>query len=275
MRNGFASTTLGIATIVGLAVGSAACSGSGDDGADPVTIASSPPDSRTVDTESGGATTSSPAPDTTGDSQAAPDESAPLPTTAIIDTVPEDGVPGIESDDRFCQAWSEFGGSFQALTLASHAAADPTTAAAIELAASDVIVQAVATMDANFPDSIDPDDRSLFLDGVLGPFTDRAVEAQQILRSSGLSEAQVAELGDIWLATLIETGLGDPDIGVDVPDELQPSFDNAVEVWTADHGSIATDTDLITDARAPQTDAYLAAECPDQGILSGNDVVGD
>jgi hypothetical protein len=31
----------------------------------------------------------------------------------------------------------------------------------------------------------------------------------------------------------------------------------------------------MTDAQIPLTDAYLAANCPDQGTLGGNDIVID
>lgn len=272
MRNGLASPTFGIAAVIALALGAAACSGSDDDAA-PATSMSSPASTAVVDAESDAATTAGP-PASVDDSTGVTSVSAPLETTEVIATVPTDGVPGIESDDRFCQAWSEFGGSFQALTLAAHTAVDPVTAATAELAAANAITEAVRTMDVNFPADVDPADRALFLDGMLGPFLERAGEAQQLLLASGLSAQQVAELGEIWIATLIETGLGDSDITVEVPDDMQPAFDSAVAVWV-DTDSIATDTDLVTDARAPQTEAYLAANCPDQGTLGGNDIVGD
>ena len=65
-------------------------------------------------------------------------------------TVPETGVPGIDSDDEFCRSWSEFAGSFQALAGA-WAIGDPTEAARSEVAAADVVLGAATALDAELP----------------------------------------------------------------------------------------------------------------------------
>jgi len=59
-----------------------------------------------------------------------------VPSTVEIEPVPDVGVPGIDSADPFCRAWSEFAGSFQALAFASIADTDPVAAARLEVVAS-------------------------------------------------------------------------------------------------------------------------------------------
>lgn len=253
-----------------IAVTVVACSGSDD--------ATSPVDSAAVTGVAGGPTTGasatsadSTASDRTGSTTPTP----PLETFEPIDTVPVDGVPGIDSDDAFCQAWSEFGGTFQALALASHAATDEATARRAELAAAHALGEALATMTEQFPMAIDDAGRQEFLDGLLGPFARRAAYAESFLLEAGLTPEQLGELGDLWIATLASTGLGDPDIDVDIPAAMQPAFDQAQAAFEAAVPAIPDDPSLITDVAAEETAAHIAATCPDQGTLGGNDFVGD
>lgn len=191
--------------------------------------------------------------------------------TAMVDTIATvpGGVPGLDSDDGFCRAWSEFAGTFQALALASDLAADPSTAFRSELAAAGAVTEAWQTMDSEFPEGIGASDRTAFLDGLIGPFRARATAAEQALLGAGLSPQQVDQLGALWLATLTTVGLGDPDIDVAVPDGMQTAFDSALAAWGADTSPIIEDDRLATTADAAVTQAYIVANCPDQGILAG------
>ncbi len=196
------------------------------------------------------------------------------PATAIepIPTVPEGGVPGIDSDDSFCRAWSEFAGSFQALTFASVAESDPVAAARLELVASATVAAAAQTLADEFPESIAVE-RQVFVDDVIGPFARRATRASAELRAAGLAAGDIEQLGDVWLAALIGAGVDDPEMVVAVPDGLTEAVAAAAEVFAADVPVIAADPSLVTEARAPATLGYLADNCPDQGILAGNDAI--
>lgn len=239
-----------------------ACSGSDDDAA--------PSDASVVATEA------DQSPTTTGGAEVSATDATSVAVTSgeSIATVPTEGVPGLESDDAFCRSWSEFGGTFQALAAASNFASDPVTAVEAEVAAAAVLVGAVETMRANYPSAVS-DETELFLDDLLGPLTRRAEKAQQALLDAGLTPDQIEALGDVWLTTLSASGLGDPDITLDVPADVSTGFDEAVVAFSANVPLIAADPSLVTNVEAPATQQYIAVNCPDQGTLGGNDFVGD
>jgi len=58
-----------------------------------------------------------------------------------------------------------------------------------------------------------------------------------------------------------------------VPDGLTEAVDAATEVFAANVPVIAADPSLITQAEAPAMLGHLADNCPDQGILAGNDAI--
>lgn len=196
------------------------------------------------------------------------------PTTAVatIATVPEEGVPGIDSTDAFCRAWSEYGGTFQALALASNFAADPAAARRAEVVASPAVVRAVAALGDRLPDELE-EERAAFLDDLLGPFARRAERARAELVAAGLGDDDLDLLVDVWLLTLVDAGVDDPDLVVVVPPALDERVDAAVASFSSDVPPIAADPSLVTDAAAPATLAYLSANCPDQATLAGNDIV--
>ena len=198
------------------------------------------------------------------------------PTTSPVDetiaTVPEQAVPGIDSEDPFCRAWSEFAGSFQALTFASIEAADPLAGARLEVVAAGAVVAAAQSLDDGFPDEI-AEEREVFVGEVIGPFARRAARAVDELRSAGVDDDDVELLGAAWLTALVASDPAEPLIAVDVPAELEPAVDAATAAFAADVPTIADDPSLITRAEAPATLGYLAEQCPDQGVLAGNDAI--
>ena len=182
-------------------------------------------------------------------------------------------MPGIDSEDAFCRGWGEFAGSFQALALVSSLGADPVRAARLEVVASAAVLAAARSLDEAFPDDDVADERPVFVDGVIGPFTRRAARASDALTSAGLSGGELGRLGDLWLTALGDAGVDDPEIAVEVPRGLADDVDAAVGVFVATVPAISEDPSLITVAATPATFAYLAERCPDQGILGGNDAI--
>jgi hypothetical protein len=192
-----------------------------------------------------------------------------LPETLEIPIVPETGVPGIDSADEFCRAWSEFAGSFQAVGLVS-AVGDPGNAFRLEVLASPAVVDAVFALDANLPAELE-DERIALVADFAGPYFARASAAEALL------DADVRDaIAAAWILQLTELGVDDPFLDVDLPGVADAAlFVRAVEAFTTAFPSIVEDPSLITDAQIPLTNAYLAANCPDQGILGGNDVIID
>jgi hypothetical protein len=249
-----------VALLTGALLLAAGCTGSSGE--------SSAPDSRVPAPASASASTSS-VESTVRDIAPATSE----PSSTFV-TVPDEPVPGLNSDDPFCRAWSRFAGSFQAVALASSVGADPGNAVRLEVAASGAVLGAVADLDASMPVAVD-DEREAFIGGLLGPFTSRARLAGDALIAAGLTVAQVDELGDLWLATLAGAGSQDPDLVLVVPPDYQPAFDDAVASFSADVVPIGEDPSLVTDVAVPQTLAHIVSTCPDQGVLAGNDVIDD
>ncbi len=192
------------------------------------------------------------------------------PSVPPIDPIPETGVPGIDSSDAFCRAWSEFAGSFQALGLTS-AVGDAANAVRLEVIAASSVTSAVETMEANLPAELESE-RSALIDDFAGPFFARAVVAEAALVGAGVDPDL---LRDTWIATLTEAGVDDPMIEVQLAADIDGAALDAAVVSFADaQPPIVEDPTLITDASIPETETYLADVCPDGGILSGNDVTG-
>lgn len=193
------------------------------------------------------------------------------PSTPAIEPIPETGVPGIDSGDAFCRAWSEFAGSFQALALVS-AVGDPEIAYRLEVIASSTVTAALQSMESGLPSELEAERVQLIAD-FAGPFFARAVVAEASLLAAGL---EPSALRQVWLDALAVGGVDDPELDVVVPESIDSdALAAAVESFVAAQLPIFEDPALITDASIPLTEAYLAESCPDGGILAGNDVIND
>lgn len=188
-----------------------------------------------------------------------------------IETVPDTGVPGIDSPDDFCRSWSEFAGSYAALTFAwSFRPADE--AALLETVASGAVLDAANGLAVHLPAELDGERQALTVE-LTGPITRRAERAQTAMLAQGVSEVDAAALGVAWLDALATAGLDADDLAVDVPPSQRPAVDAAATEVAAALPPIVEDPSLIVDVRIPATEDFLAENCPDQGTLAGNDVV--
>ena len=239
-----------------------ACSG-GDDAADAGATTGSDPSVATAPV--GVSEPASAAPAISSDSDSVTSSTA---ATVVADT----GVAGLDSDDAFCRSWSEFAGSFQAVALSASMATTPLDGARAEVAAASTIVAAVAGLGDALPAALEPE-RDALIDGYVGPLARRASDAVDSLRAAGLDDADVSAIGAVWLATLAGAGLDEPIVDIPVDQAVADRFDQAVAAFAAARPSIVEDPTLITDASTPLTFEYLAAHCPDQGTLGGNDIV--
>lgn len=253
----------------------AACSGAETGGSS----TASPPDDTVVTTSSADPFTTGEdrdvpldGPVTTGGSAATTDVA---PTTAepvveSIEPVPETGVPGIDSADDFCRAWSVFAGSYQALALAA-GTADPVTAARLEVVANDAIRTGASGLAALLPAELD-DDRSAITETLTSPILRRADRARDLLATAGVDGEANARLADAWLDALAEQGLqtGDPTVTID-DRELDVAVREAAVALVDELPPIVEDPSLVVDVDLSGLESYLFDNCPDRGTLTGND----
>lgn len=195
-----------------------------------------------------------------------PDASAPtVPPTRP--TIPEEGVPGLDSDLAVCRAWSRFGGSFQVVAVAaSFGSGDPF---ALEVVAAPTVVAAYDGLLAAWPAELAAE-RELVADSFLGPFARRAERARQALVDAGADDATLAAVDAAWLAALAERDPASPDLAVDLPDDVWALVDAAAADLGGQVVPVPQDPSLVTDAEVPLTEAFLAERCPDQGTLLGD-----
>jgi hypothetical protein len=213
------------------------------------------------------------APDTqasTGRSSTAPPLTAapPPPTAAVVDT----GVPGLDSEDAFCSAWSRFGGSWQLLVQAG-AAGDADQAARMEVIASTVVQQAYEDVFAAWPAQLESE-RDVVADAYFGAFQRRSADAAAALGESGASDADVAALAQVWNAALAGY---DPSTAFDVaiPPDLEPLVEQAAAAFSEQRVALQADPSMVITVETPLTDQFLATACPDQGWIVGQDVGDD
>jgi hypothetical protein len=277
------------ATLVATAVTlGAACSGDDDAGlvpdADGPTTTSTAPsatEETTVPVEAPGTTEAHGGPATTSPSEPTQPSEPPGPTlstTTVAATfpvveVPESGVPGLDSDDSFCAAWSRFGGTWQVVQVAANFAPDPAVVPVMEVTAAPVVGAAYDAMLAAWPAEL-ASERDAVADGYFGPLDRRAEAALAALVSAGASDADLDALARAWEAALAGRRADEPVVVAELDDRLQALVDAAAAEFAAQRVDFVDDPSMRITVETPSTDAYLATACPDQGALTGGEVDG-
>jgi hypothetical protein len=192
-------------------------------------------------------------------------------TTFAVVEVPETGIPGIDSEDAFCAAWSRFGGSWQVIQVAANFAPDPSIVPAMEVVAAPVVGAAYDAMFAAWPDEL-ATERDVVADGFFGPLDRRAEAALTALAAAGASEGDLAAIGDAWVDALTARELDDPVLTPDLTDEQWALVDRAATTFDQQLVGFVEDPSMRITVETPLTDAYLATACPDQGALAGGEV---
>jgi hypothetical protein len=213
---------------------------------------------------------SSTSPSASSPSSAEPPESSAAATTAA--TVAETGVPGLDSDDEFCAAWSRFAGTWQVLLVGATFLDDPDRVARWEVAAASVVLGAYDEMLELLPAELEPE-RQLLVDGYFGVLARRAEAAAEALAAADPDGAASQPLADVWLDALASRDPSTPDLVFDVPDELAPIVDDAAARLQAARVPIGIDPSMSVTVETPLTDEFLTT-CPDQGTLAGGEVDG-
>lgn len=194
-------------------------------------------------------------------------------TTAPIVELPATGVPGLDSDDAFCAAWSRFGGSWQVLVVGSTFLGDPQRVATWEIAAAAVIDDAYAQLLDHFPDEL-TSEAEIVAEAYFGALHRRARAAAASLADAGADADVVQQLGQGWLDALAGRDPFDADLTFEVPAEVRQLVDRAVADFRSQRVEFHLDPSMVIGVETPLTDSYLETACPDQGTLSGQEVDG-
>lgn len=210
-------------------------------------------------------------PTETTDDDAAPVSLETTPPISIVDVV-EVGVPGLDSDDEFCSAWSRFAGSFQVVAVtAAFGSGSPEQLAALEVAAAPTVTSAYRQLVESWPEELAAE-ADLVADEFLGPFARRLEAARSALGEVGADDAAVTAIESAWLDGLARRDPTTPEFVVDLSDDLWALIDEAAVAFAQQRVPFSQDPSLVTDVQTPLTSEYLAVSCPDQGTLSGQEV---
>jgi hypothetical protein len=272
---------MGVGVLVGgCALALAACGGpASDSSTDSSTgvAGGGPPDSAAPQTE--GALDALTAPDVSGSIDGAPpagdtgtDQGAVADAT--LDTAQPEAIPGLDSDDAFCLAWSRFTGTFQVLSVPSaFGLIDDVELARREMIASALITEAGAELVDSLPAQA-ATEAGQVADGLVGPMRDRSAEAVDALRVAGASDQDIADLRSIWLTGLEGYDWAGLELDLAIDAGLSALVDRAVEVFEQGRPRWWDDTALDVDVAIPLTLGYAIENCPDAGALAGIDAAG-
>ncbi len=175
------------------------------------------------------------------------------------------GVPGLTAVDPLCSTWASYVGTLQALgTASSFGDLTSDRFAALELIAAPRLVEDAAAIAAAWPPELAAE-QTIVVEQRIGPYARRAQRGVETLGSAGVSAAELVTLGAAWEAALLAHDPASPVIEVPpVTDELRAKVEAAGRAYDAAFTPFAQDPSLVVDALpAPETDAYLAAHCPD------------
>ena len=194
-------------------------------------------------------------------------------TTSVLIEVPETGVPGLDSEDSFCAAWSRFGGSWQVIQVAANFAPDPSVVPSMEVVAAPVVAAAYDAMFAAWPDEL-AGEREAVADGYFGPLDRRAQTALDALAAAGATADDLADIGDAWEVALSARQPDDPVVTPELADEQRAIVDAAAADFDGRLVGFVDDPSMRITVATPRTDTYLATACPDQGALTGAEIDG-
>lgn len=182
------------------------------------------------------------------------------------------GVPGLDSDEVVCRAWSRFAGSFQVVAVAAaFGEGGSREVAELEVLASPIVVTAYDELLEAWPDELESE-RAAVAESFLGPFARRAERARDALLAAGAGPDDLAVATEMWLDVLATR---DPSSAVPVvvlPDPVAALVGRASAAFDDQVPPVSEDPSLVTEVEIPLTQAFLVATCPDRGALGGTEV---
>lgn len=188
-------------------------------------------------------------------------------------TVSETGVPGLDSDDAFCAAWSRFGGTWQVILVGSTFLDDADRVARWEVSSAALVLDAYDELMSNLPAALEPE-RDALADGYFGAFRRRAEAAATALSTSGATPADTDALATSWIDALAQRDPSTADVPFVPPSTLAGLVDAGAAELRSRRTAFHLDPSLVVTVETPLTDEFIESTCPDQGTLAGGEVGG-
>jgi hypothetical protein len=110
-------------------------------------------------------------------------------------------------------------------------------------------------------------------DAYYGAIQRRSADAFAALEGAGASGDEIEQLATAWVEALAARDPSNPELAVELTDDLSALVDEAGAAFAAARVPLTADPSMIITAETPLTDGYLATACPDQGSITGSDVV--
>jgi hypothetical protein len=184
------------------------------------------------------------------------------------------GVPGLDSSDGFCAAWSRFGGSWQVLQVAAVFGPEPDRVSTLEVIAAPVVIVAFDGVFDAWPSEL-ASERDIVRTEYFGAFRRRADVALGALLDAGATDEDLAVIARAWEEALAGRRPDEPVPTVVLDGEVAGIVRDAAVGFGERIPGLAEDPSMFITAATPLTDAHLASACPDQGALVGGEVGPD
>jgi hypothetical protein len=183
-------------------------------------------------------------------------------------------IVGLESEDRFCRAWSRFTGTFQVLSVpAAFGLIDDAEVLRREVVSAGITVQSGAELIAALPGPAESE-AEVVAELLVGPYASRATDALGALAVAGASDDDLTELDAVWLAALETYDWVDLELDLVLGDALEDLVGRSAVLFGERRPGWFDDTALdVGDFAIPLTFDYAVANCPDAGALAGIDAV--
>jgi hypothetical protein len=157
-----------------------------------------------------------------------------------------------------------------AVASSSFGSGEPVAVAALEVIASPTVTRAYDDLIANWPEEL-ADEAASVANDYLGPFARRADRALADLEAAGADATAIERIVVAWETVLAGRDASEPDVVVELPDDVQAVVDDAASELAAQTFPIPSDESLVTDVQVPLTEQYFEDNCPDRGTLGGVD----
>lgn len=203
------------------------------------------------------------------------DEVAAEIEAGIDDAEPEAVlIPGLDSEDRFCRAWSRFTGTFQVLSVpAAFGLIDDAELLRRELVSAGITVQSGDELIDAVAELVESE-LSVVAESLVGPYAARATDALDALAGAGASRDDLEALDAAWLGALESYDWAELELELTLGDDRADLVERAAQRFGAQRPGWFEDTALdVEEFSIPLTIDYATANCPDEGVLAGVDAV--
>ncbi len=181
-------------------------------------------------------------------------------------------IVGLDSEDRFCRAWSRFTATFQVLSVpAAFGLIDGAELLRREVASAGLTVQSGAELIDALPATAESE-AEVVAESLVGPYAARATDALDALAAAGASDEDLAAVDVAWLAALETYDWVDLELDLELDGALGDLVDSAAVLFGEQRPDWFDDTALdVGEFAIPLTLEYAVENCPDAGALAGID----